>query len=69
MPLKVGLGPRLEVLLDPEIRSLTLSEGKVIKSVRRTLLEMKDVLFNERLEARTSDIACSVFLKLLCAPD
>ena len=43
--MKVGLGPRLEVLLDPEMRSLTLSEGKVIKGVCRTLLEMKDVLF------------------------
>ena len=62
MSLNVDLSQRLTVLLNLEKGHLAVEgEETTIRGISRTILEMKEVLYDERLGTRDSDIAYYVF--------
>jgi len=70
MSLKVDLSQRLAVLLNLEKGCLAVEEEQTtVRGIRRTLTEMKDVLYDKHLETRDSDIAYYVFRKVASVQD
>jgi len=70
MSLNVDLSQRLTILLDLEKGCLAVEgEETRVRGIRRTLTEMKDVLYDEHLETRDSDIAYYVFRKVASIQD
>jgi len=70
MSLNVDLSERLTVLLDLEKGFLTVEgEETAVRGIRRTLIEMRDVLYDEHLETHDSDIAYCVFRRVASIQD
>jgi len=70
MSLNMDLGQRLTVLLNLEKGFLAVEgEETTVRGIRRTLKEMRDVLYDEHLETRDSDIAYYVFRKVASIQD
>lgn len=70
MRLRLDLGQRLEAFLDLEKGCLRVNEEKTqIEGLRRTLSEMKEVLYDEGAASRRSEVAYRVFRRVALSRD